>query len=143
MAIMDYNNSMIIIFIVLPTLCHFFLPLLLLYPLCSPLLSLVITLLYPSLSAPPNSTDTVNMEEFLDAASSRLPTLRGIKYSSMDLHQLGRCVLHSGGRFTMMYGCDEVERQGTLQMDCNSTLVLFGCIIEFNNRVTITMHVLI
>ena len=42
----------------------------------------------------------------------------------------------------MMYGCDEVERQGTLRMDCNSTLVLFGCIIEFNNRVTIDLIII-
>lgn len=51
---------------------------------------------------------SVNMEEFLDAASSRLPTLQGIKYTSTDLHQLSRCVLHSGGRYTMLYGCDQV-----------------------------------
>lgn len=51
---------------------------------------------------------SVNMEEFLDAASSRLPTLRGIKYTSTDLHQLSRCVLHSGGRYAMLYGCDQV-----------------------------------
>ena len=52
---------------------------------------------------------SVDMEEFLDAASSRLPTLRGIKYSSTDLHQLGRCVVHSGGRYSMLYGCDQVR----------------------------------
>lgn len=51
---------------------------------------------------------SVNMEEFLDAASSRLPTLRGIIYTSTDLHQLSRCVLHSGGRYAMVYGCDQV-----------------------------------
>ena len=50
----------------------------------------------------------VNMEEFLDEVGSRLPTLRGIKFTSPDLHQLGRCVVHSNGKYSILYGCDQV-----------------------------------
>lgn len=50
---------------------------------------------------------TFLMEDFLDAARDRLPTLRGLKYSSPDLSDYGRCVVHSGGRFQILYGCDE------------------------------------
>lgn len=50
----------------------------------------------------------VDMEEFLDQVGSRLPTLRGIKFTSPDLHQLGRCVVHSNGKYSILYGCDQV-----------------------------------
>lgn len=61
---------------------------------------------------------TVSMEEFLDAASSRLPTLRGLKFTSPNLLEFGRCVVHSRGKFQIMYGMDEVSEYG-------SSLVLF------------------
>ena len=48
------------------------------------------------------------MEDFLDQVGSRLPTLRGIKFTSPDLHQLGRCVVHSNGKYSILYGCDQV-----------------------------------
>ena len=50
------------------------------------------------------------MEEFLDAASSRLPTLRGLKFTSPDLMEFGRCVVNSGGKFQIMYGVDQVSK---------------------------------
>ena len=53
---------------------------------------------------------TVSMEEFLDAASSRLPTLRGLKFTSPDLMEFGRCVVNSGGKFQIMYGVDQVSK---------------------------------
>ena len=56
----------------------------------------------------PVAQPAVNMEEFLDEVGSRLPTLRGIKFTSPDLHQLGRCVVHSGGKYSILYGCDQV-----------------------------------
>ena len=49
------------------------------------------------------------MEEFLDAASVRLPTLRGIKFSSPDLFEFGRCVVNNGGRYQIVYGVDQVS----------------------------------
>ncbi len=51
---------------------------------------------------------TVSMEAFLDVASTRLPTLRGLKFTSKDLFEFGRCVVHSGGRYQIIYGADEV-----------------------------------
>ena len=56
---------------------------------------------------------TVSMEEFLDAASSRLPTLRGLKFTSPNLLEFGRCVVHSRGRSQIMYGMDEVSEHGS------------------------------
>ena len=49
------------------------------------------------------------MEEFLDAASVRLPTLRGIKFSSPDLFEFGRCVVNNGGKYQIVYGVDQVS----------------------------------
>jgi N-acetylneuraminate lyase len=76
----------------------------------------------------------LDMEEFLDAASSRLPTLRGIKYSSTDLHQLGRCVVHSGGRYSMLYGCDQ-QLLGALVMGCTAAVgSTYNYMGKLNNR---------
>ena len=51
----------------------------------------------------------VSMEEFLDAAASRLPTLRGLKYTDYNLMELGRCLVGNGGKYDIMYGRDEVS----------------------------------
>jgi len=48
------------------------------------------------------------MEEFLDVASTRLPTLRGVKFSDQNLFEFGRCVTAHEGRYQIIYGCDEV-----------------------------------
>lgn len=48
-----------------------------------------------------------SMEEFLDAASLRLPTLRGLKYSCPDLLEFGRCVVSNGGKYQIVYGVDQ------------------------------------
>ena len=49
------------------------------------------------------------MEELLDAASTRLPTLRGLKYTDYDLMELGRCLSGNGGKYQILYGRDEVR----------------------------------
>ena len=51
----------------------------------------------------------VPMEEFLDSAFTRLPTLRGIKYSDPDLMSFSRCVTAHGGKYQVLYGADEVS----------------------------------
>ena len=51
------------------------------------------------------------MEELLDAASTRLPTLRGLKYTDYDLMELGRCLSGNGGKYQILYGRDEVRTQ--------------------------------
>ena len=50
------------------------------------------------------------MEELLDAASTRLPTLRGLKYTDYNLMELGRCLSGNGGKYEVLYGRDEVRR---------------------------------
>jgi N-acetylneuraminate lyase len=75
-----------------------------------------------------------NMEEFLDAVGSRLPTLRGIKYTSLDLHQLGRCVVHSRGKYSMLYGCDQ-QLLGALVLGCTSAVgSTYNYMGKLNNR---------
>ena len=55
----------------------------------------------------------VSMEEFLSAASDRLPTLRGLKFTDKNLFEFGRCVSSNGGRYQVIYGCDEVRGIGS------------------------------
>ena len=49
-----------------------------------------------------------SMRAFLEAAADRIPTLAGIKYSDGDLMDFGRCADFDGGRFTMLFGSDEI-----------------------------------
>ena len=64
---------------------------------------------------------TFLMEDFLDVAMDRLPTLRGLKYSSPVLSDYGRCVVHSGGRYQILYGCDE-QLIGALALGCTGAI---------------------
>ena len=54
----------------------------------------------------------VSMEEFLDVASTRLPTLRGVKFTDTNLFEFGRCVTAQEGRYQIIFGCDEVQCAG-------------------------------
>ena len=47
------------------------------------------------------------MEQLIDAHTV-IPTLKGIKYTSLDLSQFSKCLTHCGGKMQMFYGCDEV-----------------------------------
>ncbi|XP_077864991.1 N-acetylneuraminate lyase-like [Saccoglossus kowalevskii] len=47
------------------------------------------------------------MEELLDAIGDSIPTFRGMKYTAADLHDFGRCITHSNGKYDMLYGNDE------------------------------------
>lgn len=51
----------------------------------------------------------VSMEEFLEQAGPQLPTLRGLKYTSKDLMEFGRCVINQAEKYQIIYGCDEVR----------------------------------
>ena len=53
------------------------------------------------------------MEELLDAASTHLPTLRGLKYTDYNLMELGRCLSGNGGKYQVLYGRDEVSQSHT------------------------------
>lgn len=45
--------------------------------------------------------------EFLRRGSPRLPTLRGVKFTNPDLAQFQECRQFDGGRFDILFGCDE------------------------------------
>ncbi|MCZ6795930.1 MAG: dihydrodipicolinate synthase family protein [Planctomycetota bacterium] len=47
------------------------------------------------------------MIDLLEASVSRIPNLAGIKYSDLDLVDLGRCVARGGDRIRILFGCDE------------------------------------
>ena len=51
---------------------------------------------------------TVPLEQLIDAHTV-IPSLRGIKYTSLDLSQFSKCLTHCGGKMQMFYGCDEVR----------------------------------
>lgn len=49
-----------------------------------------------------------SMLDFLRLAGDRIPTLRGIKFTSTDLHEYQTCVNFENGRFDVLYGRDEM-----------------------------------
>lgn len=56
----------------------------------------------------PSMTGTnLPVAEFLAAASGRIPSLAGIKYTYEDLEDFGRCVQFDHGRYDVLFGRDE------------------------------------
>ena len=49
------------------------------------------------------------MEDFLETAGPRLPTLRGLKYTSNNLMEFGRCVTAMAEKYQIIYGSDQVS----------------------------------
>ncbi|XP_077998600.1 N-acetylneuraminate lyase-like [Glandiceps talaboti] len=49
----------------------------------------------------------LNMEALLDAVSDKVPTFRGMKFTAFDLQDFCRCLVHSNGKYDMLYGNDE------------------------------------
>ncbi len=45
--------------------------------------------------------------EFLRRGADRLPTLRGVKFTNADLAQFQECLHFDGGRYEILFGCDE------------------------------------
>lgn len=45
--------------------------------------------------------------EVLERGGTRIPNLCGVKFSNTDIRQLHACVDLDGGRFDVLYGCDE------------------------------------
>lgn len=50
----------------------------------------------------------LDMVDFLAQAGSRIANLAGIKFTSTEVHELQQCMRFQGGRFEMMWGCDEM-----------------------------------
>jgi N-acetylneuraminate lyase len=56
----------------------------------------------------PSLTGTnFSMSDFLAQAPARIPTLVGIKYTNSNLMDYQLCLHAAGGRFDVLYGCDE------------------------------------
>ncbi len=53
-----------------------------------------------------------DMLELLRRAERELPTLAGIKYSASDLGPFAECKAFAGGRYQMLFGCDEMMLAG-------------------------------
>ncbi|KAL9963931.1 hypothetical protein ACROYT_G027487 [Oculina patagonica] len=48
------------------------------------------------------------MEDFLKAAMPKIPTLAGIKFTSIDMFDLGRCLVFCDEKFQILFGGDEI-----------------------------------
>jgi len=51
---------------------------------------------------------TIPAVDFMQAASGRIPTLTGAKFTYEDLMDYGRCLVLERGRFDMLFGRDEI-----------------------------------
>lgn len=49
-----------------------------------------------------------DMVAFLREGAKRIPSLRGIKFSDPNLHEMLACVEHAAGRFDILFGVDEM-----------------------------------
>lgn len=52
------------------------------------------------------------MEDFLEAAMPKIPTLAGLKFTSVDLFDLGRCLVLGEEKIQILFGGDEVGSEG-------------------------------
>ena len=56
---------------------------------------------------PPLTGAYINMVEFLQKAPSKIPSLAGIKFSEMDPGKFLQCKNFAGGKYDVLWGCDE------------------------------------
>jgi len=77
------------------------------------------------------------MAEFLEAAPTRIPNLMGIKYTAADLVDFQLCRGVDGGRFNLLFGCDEIlicglalGARGAVGSTYNFAAPLYNKIIE-------------
>ena len=57
---------------------------------------------------------TVDMVEFLRLGSERIPTLRGIKFTSPNVHEFQSCLEFAGAQFEIFWGMDEMLLSGMM-----------------------------
>lgn len=57
----------------------------------------------PALTASP-----IDIGQFMELAADAIPTLAGLKYTAPQLHQYQSCLHLAGGRFDVVWGCDEM-----------------------------------
>ena len=51
---------------------------------------------------------TIDIVEFLQRGSDRIPNLAGLKYTDTQLHEFQECLELDDGRFDVVWGCDEM-----------------------------------
>jgi N-acetylneuraminate lyase len=56
---------------------------------------------------PPITRVDVSVVELLSSGKRRMPNLRGVKYSDMNLSQMQHLIQLEGGAFDVLFGCDE------------------------------------
>ena len=61
---------------------------------------------------PPLTGVNFRMAEFLERADKHLPSLAGIKFSSAELDDLVASIHYGDGRYTILFGCDEMLLAG-------------------------------
>lgn len=55
---------------------------------------------------------SVNLIDFLRLGGERIPTLRGIKFTSPSVHEFQSCIEFAGDRFEILWGMDEMLLSG-------------------------------
>jgi N-acetylneuraminate lyase len=86
----------------------------------------------------PALTDTqVDVLDLLERAEQHLPSLAGVKYSALTVHEYQACLTCCRGRYTVLFGCDEmllsglsVGASGAVGSTYNFAAPLYGAIIE-------------
>lgn len=56
----------------------------------------------------------VPVMEVVEGIEQLIPSFRGVKFSGMDLMDLGQCVMHSQPQWSILYGVDEVSLTCTI-----------------------------
>lgn len=90
---------------------------------------------------PSVSNVTVNMVEFLNEGKNRIPTLRGIKYTSYNLMEEQECIHLDNQFFDILHGHDElllpglaIGVKGGIGTSFNVTSILFNKILDTFKR---------
>lgn len=83
----------------------------------------------------------IDMVEFMDLASKRIPNLVGLKYTDTQLHEYQSCLELQEGRFDILWGCDEMligalatGSQGAIGSTYNIAAPLYSKVIEAFQR---------
>ena len=75
---------------------------------CAPIAAACASLPFYFYDIPSLTGVNLSMLEFLQKAESRLPNLAGIKFTSTNFMSLQECLAFEGGRFAILFGCDEM-----------------------------------
>ena len=54
----------------------------------------------------------IDVVRLLDLAAERMPQFAGVKYSATTVYELQACAAAAGGRFNVLFGCDEMLLSG-------------------------------